>query len=444
MSEPAQQKKTAELPPPRIISRDQHPISRKDIDLEALKVMYRLRDAGFAAYLVGGGVRDLYLGKTPKDFDISTDARPGQIRKIFRNSRVIGKRFRLVQVFFPGNKIVEVSTLRCLSEYDLDGPEEVLPPNNTFGTVAEDSLRRDLTINSLFYDIANFTVIDHVGGVDDLDQGIIRIIGNPGRRIRRDPVRIMRAVRHAARIGFTIEPETWRAIIEHLDYLQQCPESRIRDELFKDLKSGASAGWARLALDCGLFTVLFPFYTAEVLAETEAEMLANLGVADRFQVEGAGLPEHILLALLLLPWAKSELNLLAAPEKGPASVNFARETRDSLDRLLLKLNVTRAQKEGIAALLINLPVFSRYGGKQAWPAWLTRKSYFSEGLLFFEICREAAGGEPAKIPSRLPPPPDVEPRKGGRRRSGRRRSGRAPALVDQGGGGIFGLRKHDR
>jgi poly(A) polymerase len=442
MPESAHLNTLAELPAPLIIPRDRHPISRKDIDLEALKVMYRLRDAGFAAYLVGGGVRDLYLGKTPKDFDISTDARPGQIRKIFRNSRVIGKRFRLVQVFFPGNKIVEVSTLRCLSEYDLEGSEEVLPPNNTFGTVAEDSLRRDLTINSLFYDIANFTVIDHVGGVEDLDRGIIRVIGNPGRRIRRDPVRIMRAVRHAARIGFTIESETWRAIKDHLDYLQQCPESRIRDELFKDLKSGASAGWARLALDCGLFNVLFPFYSAEVLAEAKTELFANLEVADRFQAEGAGLPEHILLALLLLPWAKTELNLLEAPEKGAAGANFARETRTKLDHLLLKLNITRAQKEGIAALLVNLPVFSRYGGKEAWPQWLTRKSYFPEGLLFFEICREAAGGEPAKIPSSPPSPPVVVPRSGGRRRSGRRRSGRAPALVNQ-GGGIFGLRKHD-
>ena len=259
----------------------------------------------FAAYLVGGGVRDLYLGKTPKDFDISTDARPGQIRKIFRNSRIIGKRFRLVQVFFPGNKIVEVSTLRCLSEYDLDGPEEVLPPNNTFGTVAEDSLRRDLTINSLFYDIANFTVIDHVGGVDDLEHGIIRIIGNPGRRIRRDPVRIMRAVRHAARIGFTIEPESWRAIKDHLDYLQQCPESRIRDELFKDLKSGASAAWAVWPWTAALFDVLSLSTPRQVLAEAENGAARQPGGGGPFSDRRAqGLPEHFLLALLLLPWAK--------------------------------------------------------------------------------------------------------------------------------------------
>ena len=143
-------------PIPRIIPRSSHPISRKNIDREALKVLYRLRDAGHVAYLVGGGVRDLYLGKTPKDFDISTDARPGQLRKIFKNSRLIGKRFRLVQVFFPGDKIVEVSTFRCRSEYDLNGgnssaKEKVLAANNTFGTPSDDAFRRDLTINSLFY-----------------------------------------------------------------------------------------------------------------------------------------------------------------------------------------------------------------------------------------------------------------------------------------------------
>ena len=171
---------------PKIIPRSEHQVSRKNIDREALKVLYRLRDAGFTAYLVGGGVRDLYLGKTPKDFDISTDARPGQIHKLFRNSRLIGRRFRLVQVFFRGNKIVEVSTFRRRSEFDIKnstaenkGEIEVLPANNTFGTPADDAFRRDLTINGLFYEINTFSIIDYTGGVADLDQGIIRLIGDP-------------------------------------------------------------------------------------------------------------------------------------------------------------------------------------------------------------------------------------------------------------------------
>lgn len=442
MSEPSSPNIPLELPTPRIIPRDQHPITRKDIDLEALKVMYRLRDAGFSAYLVGGAVRDLYLGKTPKDFDISTDARPGEIRKIFRNSRIIGKRFRLVQVFFHGGKIIEVSTLRSLSEHDLDGSEEVLPANNTFGTVAEDSWRRDLTINSLFYDIDNFTVLDHVGGVADLTSGIVRIIGNPGRRIRRDPVRIMRAVRHAARSNFVIEPETWQAIKDHLDYLQQCPESRIRDELIKDLKGGASSAWAALAMDCGLFSAIFPFYAPETVAEVRGAILANLGVADRLQSEGVVLGEHFLLALLLLPWALRELDLLAAPEQSAAGANFARVVRERLELMLGKLNFTRAQKEGMALLLVNLPVFAANQRGGEWPKWLLRKSYFAEGLLFFQAYQEALGGQPVsaeEVPVISRPEPEVK--KSGQRSRGRRRTGRTPALVEQAAGGIFGFKK---
>ncbi|HSR36801.1 MAG TPA: poly(A) polymerase, partial [Desulfurivibrionaceae bacterium] len=185
------------LPEPRIIPRSEHPISRANIDREALKVMYRLRDAGFRAYLVGGGVRDLMLGRTPKDFDISTDAHPGELRKLFRNSRIIGKRFRLVQVFYHGGKIIEVSTFRCRSEYEENGGDAVLAQNNTFGNPAEDAFRRDLTINALFYEIEHFSVIDYTGGVADLHNRIVRMVGDPERRITRDPVRMLRAIRHA-------------------------------------------------------------------------------------------------------------------------------------------------------------------------------------------------------------------------------------------------------
>ncbi|NTV12865.1 MAG: poly(A) polymerase [Desulfobulbaceae bacterium] len=442
MSEPSSPNIPSALPPPVVVTREQHSISRKDIDVEALKVMYRLRDAGFSAYLVGGAVRDLYLGKTPKDFDISTNARPGEIRKIFRNSRIIGKRFRLVQVFFHGGKIIEVSTLRSLSEHDLDGSEEVLPANNTFGTVAEDSWRRDLTINSLFYNIDDFTVLDHVGGVADLTSGIIRIIGDPGRRIRRDPVRIMRAVRHAARSNFVIEPETWQAIKDHLDYLQHCPESRIRDELCKDLKGGASSVWAGLAMDCGLFSAIFPFYSPETVAEFRGAILANLAVSDRLQADGVALGEHFLLALLLLPWALRELDLLAAPGQGESGHNFARVVRERLELLLGKLNFTKAQKEGMALLLVNLPVFAANLRDTGWPKWLLRKSYFKEGLVFFQAYQEALGGLPvsaAEIPVVLPP--EAEGRQSAPRSRGRRRSGRTPALVEQAAGGIFGFKK---
>ncbi|MDX9834814.1 MAG: polynucleotide adenylyltransferase PcnB, partial [Desulfobulbus sp.] len=243
-----------------IIPESGHPIREHQLDREALKVLYRLRDAGFKGYLVGGGVRDLYLGRTPKDFDISTDARPGQLRQLFRNSRTIGRRFRLVQVFFRGNKIIEVSTLRSSSEFDIEGQDQVLAANNTFGTLEEDAFRRDLTINALFYEIEHHTIIDYISGVRDLKEGVIRMVGDPDRRFTRDPVRMLRVIRHAARTGFTIDPATLEALQRHCDKLGICPPSRIRDEILKDLQSGMSHPWAKLCLSTPIWPALFPLY----------------------------------------------------------------------------------------------------------------------------------------------------------------------------------------
>lgn len=439
---------SADLPEPLIIARADHPISRKDIDREALKVMHRLRDAGFSAYLVGGAVRDLYLGKTPKDFDISTNARPGQLRTLFRNSRIIGRRFRLVQVFFFGGKIVEVSTLRCRSEFEEGEKEddEVLAHNNTFGSEAEDAFRRDLTINALFYEIENFTIIDYTGGVADLNNRIVRIVGEPDRRIIRDPVRMMRAIRHAARSGFTIEERTWQAIVTHRDTLRLCPDSRVRDEFFKDLHSGACAPWCRLAVASGLFFLLLPCYEEIISQDLEnpsaqADLLFALcQVIDRLHGEGKPLPEHLLLALFLLPWAQARFDLLRPPAEGREAFAFSRTLRADVDAQLEHLNVKRASREEITSLLVNLPVFVRHGAAQAWPGWLKRKSYFPDGLLLFQLYQEALGGSPAD-PASQPEPP-ASPRSG-KPRSGKTRShrseSRTPAFTGK-KGGIFGLK----
>lgn len=429
----------ADLPEPKIISRDEHPISRNDIDREALKVLYRLRDAGYDAYLVGGGVRDLFLGKTPKDFDISTNARPGQLRKLFKNSRVIGKRFRLVQVFFPGGKIIEVSTLRCQSEFDIDGPVEVLAANNTYGTVAEDAFRRDLTINALFYEIKNFTIIDYVNGVADLKSKSVRIIGEPDRRLRRDPVRMMRAIRHAARIDFHIEPLTWAAIKKNAADLKMCPDSRLRDELLKDLKQGASAKWAALAMDCGVFEILLPFYGPEPPPETRKLLLACLAVSDRLQQNTTELPEHFLFALLLLPWAVAEIGLLDDSGEAGKKANLTKAARNAVDRNLQHLNVKKAQKEAVTRLLTNLPVFIKNSGKEKWPAWLTRKSYFDDGLLFLNVYQEATGGPavPEEVKVKVKPPADQKPDVRKKRSA---RQSRTPAFAENTEGGVFGLK----
>ena len=250
----------SEEPTPLVVlPRPEHCLSRKNIDPDALKVMHRLHRNGYKAYLVGGSVRDLLLGKTPKDFDVSTDARPGQIKKLFRNSRIIGRRFRLAHVFFRGNKIIEVSTFRRRPpDPPPEGEEGARKGDNTFGQPHEDAQRRDLTINGLFYDIATFSIIDYVGGIADLRQGVVRSIGDPDERFREDPVRMIRTVRHAVRAGFEIGPETRAAVLRNADLLTESNPSRLQDELQKDLSSGCFAAMLRLQQDLGLLADYFP------------------------------------------------------------------------------------------------------------------------------------------------------------------------------------------
>lgn len=434
---------TSDLPQPLVIPRSEHPISRKYIDREALKVLYRLRDAGFTAYLVGGGVRDIYLGKTPKDFDISTDARPGEVRKLFRNSRVIGRRFRLVQVFYGGGKIVEVSTFRRRNEFEPTGGDAVLAANNTYGNPAEDAFRRDLTINALFYEIENFTVIDYVGGVQDLEDGIVRIVGEPERRIVRDPVRMMRVIRHAARAGFTIEAATWAAICANCHTLTQCPSSRVRDELFKDLKGGASKAWATLALDCGLFFVIFPFYRAVLLNQPAAaanrhRLLGLLGVVDRLLASSYSVPEPLLVAMFLLPWAQAEMALFEVASQ-KESYLLSRKIHDAMADSFSFLNFSRSMQDTTARCLATLPLLVQHENERSWPKWLQKKSYFETGLQLFRMYREANGGPlvdslPLVIPKEIAP--RLKPRK-----PAPRGGSRAPALAQGIKGGIFGFRK---
>jgi poly(A) polymerase len=223
-------------PPPVIRRRPDHPIRARDIDPDALKIVHRLHRMGFAAYVVGGAVRDLLLGRRPKDFDIATDARPGQIKKRFGNAFVIGRRFRLVHVRFQGNKVIEVATFRRITEAVEVGASEVeIVRVDSYGTPAEDAFRRDITINALFYDPVEEAVVDYVGGLEDMARRIVRSIGDPLVRFREDPVRIWRVLRHAARIGFSLDVQVRAAIPECLPLLGHCSGARLYEELNKDL-----------------------------------------------------------------------------------------------------------------------------------------------------------------------------------------------------------------
>ncbi len=436
-------------PQPFIVEQTDHPIRAELLDADAVHVMRKLNKAGFASYLVGGGVRDLYLGKQPKDYDISTDARPGQIRQLFPHSATIGRRFRLVQVFFRSGKIIEVSTLRSLSEHDLDGPEAVLAPNNTYGNLPEDAQRRDLSINSLFYELENNTIIDYVGGVADLDNSIIRMVGDPDKRINRDPVRMLRAIRHSARTGFAIDKRTWQAICCNCDKILLCPPSRIRDELFKDLCGGSAARWFDLCVDSGLFLALFPFYrdilfTAPPSQPACREQLhALMTELDAFDLEKRlNLPTYLLMALLMLPWAESRYGLSTLKLKGPGFFQLSKNLRDDIDDLLgLQFNLRRSLRQEIVTLLSNLPQFVRFVQTNTLPRWLKKKSYYQKCLLFCYLRQKAVhlegrDGQLSQLAEAVSP---AEPREAPRRQNSKTKS--RPAFSPKKKGGVFGFRK---
>jgi len=259
---------------PRVYPRDQHPISRAAISDNALKVLYRLRDAGFRSCLVGGGVRDLLLGREPKDFDVATDAHPEDVRRLFRNCRLIGRRFRLAHVTF-GREIIEVATFRApFGAEDEEGNIELseegrIIRDNCYGTIEQDAWRRDFTVNALYYDIANYSVLDFTNGVLDLHEGVLRLIGDdPEQRLREDPVRMLRAVRFAAKLGLRIAPEVDDALHRYAGLITSVAPARLFDEVIKLFHSGAAVTCLDELERFGLFEAMFP-QAAECFADPE-------------------------------------------------------------------------------------------------------------------------------------------------------------------------------
>lgn len=308
---------------PRIISREEHGISRRQISPNALHALYRLQEGGFVAYLVGGCVRDLLLGRTPKDFDIVTDAAPSQIKRLFRNARIIGRRFRLVHLHFQ-DEILEVSTFRASVPAEEEDREEEAgderPPlhlkdetgmvlrDNVFGTPEEDALRRDFTINALAYNIADFSVIDYTNGMTDLHQRIIRTIGDPEVRFTEDPVRMIRAVRFAASHDFDLETKTWEVLLRLSPTIVRAAPARLYEEMLKLFLLGS----ARAVFDglekTGLLAALFPPLGRWLAADGDlsAVVRENMENIDRLRQKGLPPSPPLLLAMLFGPGLEAE------------------------------------------------------------------------------------------------------------------------------------------
>ncbi len=305
---------------PRILARAEHIISRKNIDPDALKVLYRLKNRGFVAYLVGGGVRDLLLERKPKDFDIATSAHPQQVKKLFGNCFIIGRRFRLCHIRF-GRKVIEVSTFRRAAE-----PEEgdtLIRRDNTFGTPEQDAFRRDFTVNALFYDIATFSVIDWVGGLADVRDRVIRTIGDPGVRFREDPVRMLRAVALAARLDFTIDQDTAEAVRALRGEIVRSSPARVLEEFYKILRQGRSRESFRMLHDFGLLAYLLP-EAAQAIAESGDRLLGSLGRLDEYRNRGHASAEQLTNALVM----GSLLAPLGVPLRRVATQAHARRSEE--------------------------------------------------------------------------------------------------------------------
>lgn len=387
---------------PIVIPRSQHPISRRMIDEVALKVLYRLLHHGFLAYLVGGSVRDLLLGKIPKDFDVATNAHPHEIKDLFRNSRIIGRRFRLVHVFFKGGKVIEVSTFRSRSEFEETLTDEGnLIQTESFGTPEEDALRRDITINGLFYNIADFSIIDCVGGMADLKGQTIRTIGDPNERFKQDPVRMIRTIRHAARTGFSIADRTYQAIIQHREEIRRCSPSRVRDEFLRDLKEGAARSSLDLMLQTSLLLSLFPdfhrvFGDRNPLKNRDKEFFLSLfGLVDQLTRAGRPIPESILMALFLSPYLRvvtPEHPFLGEREQ----YSYLTQTiRWAVHQVLNPFSFPKGTKEMTSQILIAQTALKKAIDRGMIPKRLRMKKYFQEAVLLFGIKAQAKG---EKIP----------------------------------------------
>ena len=282
---------------PVILTRSEHPISRKHFDEATLKVLYRLHRSGHKAYLVGGSIRDLLLERTPKDFDVGTDATPNQVRKLFRNCFLVGRRFRLAHIRFGRDTLIEVATFRReADESDIpDDPDgQMFASENVFGTPREDAFRRDFTINAMFYNIEDFSIIDYVGGLRDLSEKRIRMIGDPLVRFEEDPVRMLRALEFAARLEFEIDHETLVAIPTKAHLLATASPARLREEMMELFRHKVASDVLRQAGETGILTHLLPNFL------NDEKCYRMLDQIDARTAAGQPITEGVVIAALYL------------------------------------------------------------------------------------------------------------------------------------------------
>ena len=399
-----------EAPEPVVYARK---LPRNLLDSDAIKVIRRLNQHGFTAYLVGGGVRDLLLGRRPKDFDLATDARPNEVRDLFRNCRVIGRRFRLAHILFGRGKIIETATFRRdpaqryeLAEpkyargYDVcqgvnparlipststalytDTADLLITSDNNFGEPHEDALRRDFTMNGLFYDLARGEIIDYVGGVADLEDGVVRMIGVPSVRFREDPVRALRAIKFSARLDMGMDPEIYDAIVQYRGELARCPAARVLEEIFRLMRGGAAHRSIYLAWDTGVLSHMLPEIASFLDDAADGSDLTwgRLQAIDELATEHQLPSDAVMMSALLL----GPIDEAIEGHKDPL-----RAYDEFVQELSLRLGMSRRLKDRMRLLTLTQRKLRR--GKIGS---LHRREYFAESAQLFALDCRARGEE---------------------------------------------------
>jgi poly(A) polymerase len=413
---------------PVIVKRADHTLSRQNISPEALKVLYGLKDAGYIAFIAGGGVRDLLLGREPKDFDVVTDATPNEVRKVFRNSRLIGRRFRLAHVFFGRDKIIEVATFRANqppepeSEESFDPADptdpsdptdqgrrtDSLPPltsqhhirrddglivrDNLFGSPEEDALRRDFTVNALFYDIRDYSLIDFVGGLEDLNARVIRFIGEPGVRCVEDPVRMVRAVRFAAMLDFDIAPDTEQAIQTHAATLATSNRSRLYEEVQKLFFCKAAHRAYELLRQFGLYEILFPelgSWLGPAKGTPQCQRISEaLKQVDEWRRAGREVSPALLFALMFGGMHESHAGNMASQGHHPGLALHS-VTMEHFGGLTERVQVPKTVRYRTAEILASQPRLTADNGRRAAP--LATRAFFPEAVAYLEFTVRLTG-----------------------------------------------------
>ncbi len=371
------------------------PIPPELIDADAEKIVRRLVGHKYQAYLVGGCVRDLLLERTPKDFDIATSATPQEIKDLFRNCRIIGRRFRLAHIFF-GPKIIETATFRANPLSELEAGEESAEPDllirrdNVFGSAEQDARRRDFTINGLFYDLEADQVIDYVGGLADLVARTVLTIGDPDIRFREDPVRILRAIKFAGRLSFSVEPATWNAILTHKGEIPKCAAPRVLEELYRLLRGGAARRSMELMIETGVLALLVPELDRRLVGEGSDTVVVKQwwDGLDRLdvRVRSGYLPSNaVLLSLISAPFVGLELFEEGEDRPGDVIRDIGLLIDERIRPLFEQIRVSRRDSERTRQMLFAQRRLAPSRRRRSRPMALVQRDYFKEALEVFEL-----------------------------------------------------------